>query len=76
MDNEEKIMAIDSNSHYGAVIYINPQIWDNGKKMYRFDIVKQKNGQVIDTIAVNYETCPGYALAYAIDIINEMKRGH
>lgn len=71
----EEIMAIDSNSHYGAVIYINPQIWEDGEKRYRFDIVKQKNGQVIDTITVNYATCPGYALAHAIDTIDEMKRG-
>lgn len=72
----EEIMAIDSNSYYGAVIYINPQVWDDGKKMFRFDIVKQKNGQIIDTITVDYATCPGYALAHAIDTINEMKRGH
>ena len=70
----EEIMAIDSNSYYGAVIYINPQIWENGKKMYRFDIVKQKNGQVIDTIAVDYATCPGYALAHAIDAIDKKKK--
>ena len=72
----EEIMAIASNSYYGAIIYINPQVWDDGKKMFRFDIVKQKNGQIIDTITVDYATCPGYALARAIDTIDEMKRGH
>lgn len=72
----KEIMAIDSNSYYGAVIYINPQVWDDGKKMFRFDIVKQKNGQIIDTITVDYATCPGYALAHAIDTIDKMKRGH
>lgn len=72
----EEIMAIDSNSHYGAVICINPQVWDDGKKMYRFDIVKQKNGQIIDTITVDYATCPGHALAYAIDTIDKMKKGY
>ena len=46
------------------------------KKMFRFDIVKQKNGQIIDTITVDYATCPGYALAHAIDTIDKMKRGH
>ena len=44
--------------------------------MFRFDIVKQKNGQIIDTITVDYATCPGYALAHAIDTIDKMKRGH
>ena len=34
----EEIMAIDSNSYYGygAIIYINSQVWNDGKKNVSF----------------------------------------
>lgn len=54
---------------YGAVIYINPEMWEEGEKWYRFDIVKQKNGKIIDTIMVDYAASPEDALARAIDEI-------
>ena len=61
-----EFIKLDSNSDYSAVIYINPETWESGEKWYRFDIVKQKNGKIIDTVRVDYATSPGYALAHAI----------
>lgn len=66
-----EFIKLDSNSDYGAIIYINPEIWEEGEIWYRFDIVKQKNGKIIDTVAVDYATSPGYALAHAIDEIKQ-----
>lgn len=68
-------MAIDSNSYYGygAIIYINPEIWENKKEKYRWDIVKQKNGAVIDTVEVNYAGSIGQAVANAIYAIKQRR---
>ena len=63
--NEEKII-INSNDCYSAVIHIDPEIWENKKEKYRWDIVKQKNGTIIDTVEVNYAGSIGQAVANAI----------
>lgn len=70
--NEEKII-INSNDCYSAVIYINPEIWENKKEKYRWDIVKQKNGTIIDTVEVNYAGSIGQAVANAIYAIKQRR---
>lgn len=70
--NEEKII-INSNDCYSAVIYINPEIWENKKEKYRWDIVKQKNGTVIDTVEVNYAGSIGQAVANAIYAVKKRR---
>lgn len=72
---DEEIMTIDANrdSGYGAVIHIDPEIWENKKEKYRWDIVKQKNGTVIDTIEVNYAGSIGQAVANAIYAIKQRR---
>ena len=69
----EEIMTIDANrnSGYGAVIHIDPEIWENKKEKYRWDIVKQKNGTVIDTVEINYADSIDQAVANAIYAIKQ-----
>lgn len=70
---DEEIMTIDANrnSGYGAVIHIDPEIWENKKEKYRWDIVKQKNGTVIDTVEINYADSIDQAVANAIYAIKQ-----
>lgn len=70
--NEEKII-INSNDCYGAVIHIDPEIWENKKEKYRWDIVKQKNGTVIDTVEVHYAGSIGQAVATAIYAVKQRR---
>lgn len=70
---DEEIMTIDANrnSGYGAVIHIDPEIWENKKEKYRWDIVKQKNGTVIDTVEINYADSIDQAVTNAIYAIKQ-----
>lgn len=72
---DEEIMTIDANrdSGYGAVIHIDPEIWENKKEKYRWDIVKQKNGTVIDTVEVNYADSIEQAIVYAIYAVKKRR---
>lgn len=72
---DEEIMTIDANrnSGYGAFIHIDPEIWENKKEKYRWDIVKQKNGTVIDTVEVNYADSIDQAVVNAIYTIKQRR---
>lgn len=72
---DEKIMTIDANrnSEYGALIHIDPEIWENKKEKYRWDIVKQKNGTVIDTVEVNYADSIEQAIVYTIYAVKKRR---
>ena len=72
---DEEIMTIDANrnSGYGAVIHIDPEIGENKKEKYRWDIVKQKNGTVIDTVEVNYADSIEQAIVYAIYAVKKRR---
>lgn len=70
--NEEKVI-INSNDCYSAVIHIDPEIWENKKEKYRWDIVKQKNGIVTDTVEVHYAGSIYQAAAYAIYAIKKRR---
>lgn len=73
---DEEIMTIDANrnSGYGAVIHIDPEIWENKKEKYRWDIVKQKNGIITDTVEVHYADSIGQAAALAIYTVKKRRR--
>ena len=71
--NEEKVI-INSNDCYSAVIHIDPEIWENKKEKYRWDIVKQKNGIITDTVEVHYADSIGQAAAVAIYTVKKRRR--
>lgn len=71
--NEGNITIVSNNYCYGAVVYIDPETWENGKKKYRWDIVKQKSGKIIDTIEINYARSVGQAVAKAIYAIKKRR---
>lgn len=58
---------------YGALVYMDSQTWDSGIEKYRFDIVKQKNGQIIETVAVYYADSLNQAMKQAIEEIQRRK---
>lgn len=71
--DKESIIIDSSNSRIGAVIYIDSEKWEDGKEKYRWDIVKQKNGIITDTVEVNYAGSIGQAVANAIYTIKQRR---
>ena len=62
------------NIEYGALIYMDSQTWDSEVEKYRFDIVKQKNGQIIETVAVYYADSLNQSMKQAIEEIQKRRR--